>query len=247
MICEETRIGKGTKVAIVDDERFNAEVAADIAEEAELVPTIISDGDGHFQEVAQLLERIRTLDCDAVVCDHRLSGTPFASFLGAELVASLYDEHIPGLLLSTFAGVDSDSTIRRYRARIPCLVSRGHLDPDNMLQGLRLCESEFNDHFAPERRPRRTLVRVVGISSSPSPVSSGTVVDAIMHSWDPDRGVRFPLDLIDDPQIKQLLLNDFKGEMRLFAQVNVDCHNSMDLFFQDFELAPEPHADFFAT
>ena len=247
MIYEETRIGKGTKVAVVDDERFTAEVAADIAEEADLVPTIISDGDGPFQEVVQLLERIRTLGCEAVVCDHRLSGTPFASFLGAELMASLYDEHIPGLLLSTFAGEDSDSTIRLFRARIPCLVSRGHLDPDNMLQGLRLCESELNDNFAPERYPRRTLVRVVNVSSSSSSVDSGTVVEAIMHSWDPDCSVRFPLDLIDDPQIQQLLLNDFSGELRLFAQVNIDCQDSMDLFFQDFELAPEPHADFYAT
>lgn len=115
MAGQETQIGRGAKVAVVDDERFMAEVAADIAEEAELVPIIFSDGGGPFREVAQLLERIRKRGCVAVVCDHRLSGTPFASFPGAELMASLYDEHIPGLLLSTFAGVDSDSTIRRYK------------------------------------------------------------------------------------------------------------------------------------
>ena len=245
MAGQETQIGRGAKVAVVDDERFMAEVAADIAEEAELVPIIFSDGDGPFRDVAQLLERIRKRGCIAVVCDHRLSGTPFASFLGAELMASLYNEHIPGLLLSTFAGVDSDSTIRRYRASIPCLVSRGHLDPDNMLRGLRLCESELNGHFAPERYSRRTLMRVVGVG--PSSVDGGVAVDAIMHSWDPDCGVRFPLDLIEDRQIQQRLLNDFNGEMHLFAQVNVDCQDSMDLFFRDFELAPEPHADFFAT
>ena len=245
MTYKGTRIGKGAKIAIIDDERFTAEIAADIAEEAELTPTIISDGDGPFREVAQLLKGIQTRGCIAVVCDHRLSGTPFASFLGAELIASLYDEHIPGLLLSTFAGVDSDFTIRRHRASIPCLVSRGHLDPDNLLQGLRLCESELDGHFAPERYPRRTLVRIVKVS--PSSVDGEAVVDAIMHSWDPNCGVRFPLDLIEDWHIQQRLLNDFNGEMNLFAQVNVDCQNSMDLFFRDFELAPEPHEDCFAT
>ena len=241
MLYEGSRIDKGAKVAVVDDERFTAEVVADIAEEAELVPIIISDGDGPFRKVAELLERIRTRSCVAVVCDHRLSGTPFASFLGAELMALLYDEHIPGLLLSTFAGVDSDSTIRRYRASIPCLVSRGHLDPDNILEGLRLCESELNGQYVPERYPRRTLIRVVNVSSSP--VDGNTVVDAIMHSWDPNFGVRFPLDLIEDPQIQRFLKEDFSGVTRLFAQVNIDCENSMDLFFRDFELAPEPHDD----
>ena len=241
MHYEGTRIGKGTKVAVVDDERFTAEVVADIVEEAELVPIIISDGDGPFQEVTQLLELIRWQECAAVVCDHRLSGTPFASFVGAELIAALYSKNIPGLLLSTFAGVDSDSSIRRYRARIPCLISRSQLDPDYILEGLRLCDSELKGQYAPERCSRRTLVRVVEVSSSP--VDGDTVVDAIMHSWDPDFGVRFPLDLIEDPQIQRSLKEDFTGVTRLFAQVNIDCANSMDLFFRDFELAPEPHDD----
>ena len=245
MICQRTQIGKGTKVAIVDDERFKAETVAGIAEEADLVPAIISDGDGPFQNEVQLLNQIQTQDCAAVICDHRLTGNQFTSFWGAELMDTLYRQHIPGLLLSTFAAVDSDTIIRRHRARIPCVVGRGELNPDSMIQGLRRCEEELNGHSVPERFPRRTLVRVVRIS--PGLVDDGMVVDAIVHSWDPDYGIRFPLDLIENPKIQQLLLNDFNSEIRLFAQVNIDCQDSMDLFFRDFELAPEPHADFFAT
>ncbi len=235
-------MGKGTRVAVIDDERFKAETVAGIVEEAELVPVIISENDGPFQTVAQLLERIRSDHCAAVICDHRLAGTPFASFTGAALMAALYRAQIPGVLLSTFADMDSDTTIRRYRAQIPCLVRRSNLEPDSLLQGLRLCADEFNGRVVPERCPRRTLVRVVGVS--PGPVHDGMVVEAIMHSWDPDRCVRFPLELVENPQIQQALREDFRGEMRLFAQVNVDCQDSMDLFFQDFELAPEPHDDY---
>ena len=194
-----------------------------------------------FLETAQLLEQIKEGGHAAVICDHRLSHTPFASFTGAKLVSEMYRQKITCLLLSTFAAVDGDTSIRRYRAFIPSLVSRTDLDPDRILQGLRFCEDEIAGHIAPWRKPWRTLVRVVSVSGNNA--GGHGVADAILHSWNPDCGVRFPLELIEDPQIKAALNEDFISNLRLFAQVNVDCEDDMDLYFRTFEFAPDPNVN----
>ena len=236
-------IAQGTRVAVVDDVTGQAETAAGIAEEANLVPTIISESEGVFQQIPQLFERVMATGCSAVICDHRLSQTGFASFTGAEFVATLYEESIPAVLLSTFSAIDSDTSIRLHRARIPSLISRSHLDPGKILGELRRCESELAGHIAPERQHRRTLVRIEKITAE----SDTPAVDAIVHTWNPDHAVRFPLALIEDPSIRKSLTDNFAGEARLFARVNVGCHEDSELFFQAFEWAPEPNFDDFAT
>lgn len=240
---ERFRVGRGAKVAVIDDERYKAETIAGIAEEADLEPAIISDGDGPFQEIDGLLKRIQTLDCAAVVCDHRLTRSKFSSFLGAELLAVLFNQRIPGLLMSTFAAEDSETSIRRYRAYIPSLVSREKLSPCRMLKYLRFCENEINGNTSPERFAHRVLLRIVGVSSDLA--DSDVLVDTVIHSWNPDQKIQLPLELVDDPDIRKALQEDFKGDMRLFAQVNIDCLDSKDLFFKNFEMAPEPNEDYF--
>ena len=242
---KECQIGKGAKVAVIDDERYKAETVAGIAEEANLEPAIISDGDGPFQEMDHLLRRIQTLGCAAVVCDHRLTGSQFSSFLGAELLATLFSQKIPGLLMSTFAAEDSETSIRRYRAYIPSLVSREKLNPSRMLKYLRFCENEINGYTSPERFAHRVLLRVVGISSSLA--DNGVLIDTIMHSWNHDEKIQFPLELVDDLRIRKALQEDFKDGVRLFAKVNIDCSDSKDLFFKNFEMAPEPNEDYFTS
>ena len=236
-------IVEGTRVAVVDDVEQYAETAAGVAEEAGLVPSIISESDGKFQDTRQLLGRVLDISCAAVICDHRLSHTQFASFTGAEFMSALYHESIPGVLLSTFTAIDGDTSIRLHRARIPSLIGRENLDPDEILKGLRHCEAELAGHVAPERQPRRTLVRIQDVSMG----NDTPVVDAILHSWNPDRAVRFPLTAIEDKRIRELLTPSFRGELRLFAEVNVGCRDESELFFQTFELAPVPSIDDLAT
>ena len=230
-------IYEGTRVAVVDDISRYAVTAAGIAEEAGLVPSIITSGVyGPFGHTGQLVEQVRDLNCDAVICDHRLSQVPFAAFTGAEFVAELYSMGIPGVLLSTFSAIDRDTSIRLHRARIPSLLGRNDLDPDHILYGLSLCDDELKGRIVPERRPRRTLVRVVDVISE----GGEPVVDAILHTWNPSEAIRFPLRIIEDQQICRSLTTAFDGELRLFAKVNVGCQNESDLFFHEFELAPEP-------
>ena len=71
-------ITPGTRIAVIDDERRQAETAAGIAEEAGLHPVVISEGDGIFFMPDQLLDSLRSANCTAAICDHRLSQTQFA-------------------------------------------------------------------------------------------------------------------------------------------------------------------------
>ena len=234
-----TIIAEGVCVAVVDDVRALAETTADIAEEAGLVPIVISEGGDTFRETRELFDRVVAAGCKGVICDHRLSHTPFASFSGAAFLAHLYRKNVPGVLLSTYSALDDDSSIRLYRALIPSLISRRDLAPGRMLQELRFCEAELAGQIAPERQQRRTLVRVVEVSTE----ADIPVADAIVHTWDPDVAVRFPISLIEDPEIKGSLTHNFTGVLRLFARVNVGCQHDYELFFSDFEFAPEPNVE----
>jgi len=232
-------IGEGVRVAIVDDVLHSAEWAADIAEEAGLTASVISEDEGPFHTPEQLLDRIQSDGCQAVICDHRLTQTPFASFTGAEFVSGLYDNRIPSLLHSTLSVIGSDASIKMYRARIPSLVSREGLDPPQIIEALNRSQAELNGDVAPERQPRRTLVRIIGVSEE----GDEPEVSAVIHTWNPDETVRFPLGLIGDRQITEVLTTSFNEELRLFAEVNVGCQNETELFYERFEFAPEPNLE----
>ena len=233
----------GTRIAVIDDERRKAETAAGIAEEAGLEPIVISEGDGVFVVPDQLLNSLRSANCTAAICDHRLSQTQFAQFDGAEFMSTLFREKIPGVLLSTFAAIDGDTSIRLHRAQIPYIISRENLVPDEIVRGLERCLAEFTGDIPPERVARRTLVRVVDVAND----GSAAVVDAIVHTWNPDTGVRFPLSVVEDPDI-QRILRQWQGlELRLFAEINVGCESADELFFRSFEFAPEPNIDSLRT
>ena len=235
-------IESGTRVAIVDDVAEQARMAAGVAEEADLVPSIISEHDGSFGSTDELMQRVRSTRSQAVICDHRLSQTGFARFTGAEFVANLFREGIPAVLLSTFSSIDSETSIRLHRTYIPSLIKRNALDPDELLTALRRCESELEGYIHPERKLWRTLVRILEVSRE----SHIPVADAIVHTWDPDYAIRFPLDLIDNESIKTAVTRSDNFPIRLFASVNVGCRDESDLFFQSFDWAPEPDEDHLA-
>ena len=236
-------IAEGALVAVVDDIMGQAETTAGIAEEARLVPSIISEADGVFHYTQQLLEIVQDSNCSAVICDHRLAQTGFASFTGAEFVASLYDQGMPAVLLSTFSAIDGDTSIKLHRARIPSLIPRSDLDPRKIMVGLSLSESELAGRTSPERRPWRTLVRIEGISKE----GNTPVAEAIVHTWKPDLAIRYPLALIEDSSIRQHLTKNQSWPVRLFAEVNVGCDDANDLFLRSFEWAPEPNVKDLAT
>lgn len=236
-------ISEGSRVAIVDDVVGQAETTAGVAEEASLVPSIISEADGGFDNLRQLYGFVQDRNCTAVICDHRLIQRGFASFNGAEFVANLYDEGMPAILLSTFAAIDGDTSIKLHRARIPSLLPRNDLDPHTIMVGLKRCESELAGHYDPERKPWRTLVRIEGVSK----LGETYFAESIVHTWKPELAIRYPLDLIEDESIEQHLMNNDRWPVRLFAEVNVGCTDTNDLFLRSFEWAPEPNANDLAS
>jgi len=230
-------ISEGARVAVIDDDADYALSTAGIVEEACLIPTIISEAEAGFQCPRQLLDFVQASDCAAVVCDHRLKPKGLASFSGAEFVANAFDNRLPAVLLSTFAAVDSDTTIKLHRARIPSLIAREDLDPGKIMDGLQRSESELAGIVTPERRPWRTLVRIEDVSKQ----VEAPAADAIVHTWKPLEAVRFPLEVIEEKSIRQYLMNNDSWPVRLFAEVNVGCDETNELFFRKFEWAPEPN------
>ncbi len=234
---------EGMKVAVVDDKEFQARTVARVVKDAGMMPSIITEGQREFTRAQDLMDLVVSQECAAVVCDHRLYERPFASFVGAELVARSFRMQIPGVLLSTYASEDARTSIRLHRADIPSVVHWETLDLEPLRDGLLRCLDEIGGWIEPEREPWRVMVRVSRVTQE----ASGPTVWAVMHTLDPDREVQFPHALIKDPRISNLLPVGFEGEMRLFADVNVECLDEDDLFFKEFELAPDPDEFEFAT
>ena len=67
----------------------------------------------------------------AAVCDHRLSPRGLAHFSGAELVAQLYTTKLSRLCSSANTSrLTKNVSIRKYRSRIPMLLARDEVAPD---------------------------------------------------------------------------------------------------------------------
>jgi hypothetical protein len=200
---------------------------SELVSEAGYEPIILGP---RFDRVEDLVAKV--LDsADAAICDHRLRPRGFAQFDGAEAVAALTMERVPSLLVTQYIDIDSDVSIRRWRYRVPVLLSRDDADPDRIVQGLNECVRELRGEHPSSRRPWRTLIQVDELDRE----SGERVIDAHIPSWNPHQAVRFPVALVP----RALRANLVPGAY-LFAKVNIGAERAEDLYFNDFELAPEP-------
>src|SRR5260221_3469433 len=90
-----TTIDSIQKIAIIDDDTSEAEMAGGGVKEAGFEPFIIN---GQFQQLEDLSQIIHS-EAQAALCDHRLGYFGFANFPGAELVAYLYYFKISAILI----------------------------------------------------------------------------------------------------------------------------------------------------
>jgi hypothetical protein len=156
-----------------------------------------------------------------------------AQFTGAATIAKLYDrQRIAPLLVTTWEKQDADTTIRLYRRKVPVLLSAEDFDNPEVIRGcFDASENEvIRGRIPPERRAWRTAVQIEDRDDK----SNIKVVDALVPGWNPDAKVTFPLDLIE-PELRDLAT---PGQV-FFAMVNIGAERDEDLFFGDFELAPE--------
>jgi CheY-like chemotaxis protein len=213
------------RVAIVDDNLNDAEVMGELVRDAGFEPIVLEPP---FGEISDLLRAVQQ-QADAVVCDHRLRG--LAGFWGAQGVAALIEQRIPALLVTQYIDHDADDTIRRWRQHVPILLSRDDADPDRIKEGLGSCIREIQGEYPPGRRPWRALIQIERVTN----YSDQSVVEARIPPWNSQEIVRFPLALVP-PDLRDKVIAD----AFLFAMVNIGAEKSEDLYFYDFEAAPDP-------
>ena len=217
------------RVAVVDDKVADANYMSEFVRDAGYEPIVLAPP---FGDLADLHGRMRDEAVDAVVCDHRLRGR--AHFTGAEAVADLVKRHVPAVLVTQYADTDAAVPIRYWRDRIPVLLSRDQADAESIREALAACAREIRGEYLPGRRPWRALLQVDGTSMD----SGELAVEVRVLPWNPLEVVRFPAALVP-PELQDRLV---EGGY-LFAQVNLGAERQEDLYFRDFEAAPDPDQD----
>jgi hypothetical protein len=208
------------RVALVDDQQEVRDAYRFTVEDAEMIPV---PEDGPLADLKQSVETIAR-SADAAICDQQLQLIEgYASFFGAELVASLYQQQFPAILCTRWDEAHLDH-IRSLRRFIPVMMRPDELDPDSLLRGVETCIREFKDGFAANRRPWRTQVHVVDIDED-------------------DNSVFLELPAWSRDEIVKLRLQDFPHEareglrpgFRCHAYINTGTDQHQDLFFEQWE------------
>ncbi len=223
------------RVALVDDDPVAAATLSVLLEDAGYESIGMEPP---LESIDATIAQIRRV-ASAAVCDHRLSPRGLASFTGAELVAHLYSIAFPAVLVSQYFKIDQDVSIRRYRSKIPMLLARDEVGPDQLADAIRVCTDEISGQYLPHRRGWRTLVRVVAKDTE----GGEDVLDAIIPGWRPDEAVRFPAELLGHHKIALPEGRSDRLELRFFARVNIGAEDARDLYLEGFEPAVEPQND----
>ncbi|USX49915.1 hypothetical protein [Lentzea sp. HUAS12] len=216
-------------MAVVDDDEEEAWTTSLLLEQAGFVPVQIVPTEA---EITGTLTRIKQ-DCVAAVCDHRLNAGSKARFFGAELVYKTNKQlGLPAVLYTTFAGTDQSTSIRRWKAGIPCVVDKTDNDSTVLERALETTMAELQGHVPRVRRAHPAVVEVLAVRQD----RETPAVEAIVPAWRMSTAVDIPLDLIlSDLSVPPLELEG----LWLTAEVNCHAEQSSDLFFKNFEIAPE--------
>ncbi|MCQ3804860.1 MAG: ATP-binding protein [bacterium] len=180
-----------------------------------------------------LSEWLVEAEAEAFVCDQRLSVSNYAPFPGAEAVCRAFRSHkLPSLLVSSYIH-DEIASIRRWRAGVPVLIGKDQLDPDLLNEGFALGQAELAGDIPIARIPRRTGIHIESVDAQ----RLGRV-NVIVPGWDECKPVELPLNMIGDGGLRE----DVRKRQVdwLVAKVNIDAEEAHDLFFTDFERAPDP-------
>ena len=223
------------KVAVVDDDPIAEAALRVLLEDAGYEAVGV---DPPLESIDGAVAQIRRV-ASAAVCDHRLSPRGLAHFGGAALVAQLYSADFPAVLISQYFNIDQNVSIRKYRSRIPILLSRDEVGPDQLADAIRVCSDEISGQLLPQRRGWRTLVRLVAKDTE----GGEDVVDAIIPGWRTDEAVRFPAELLGPHKNALPVGRSDRLELRFFAKVNIGAKDARDLYLEGFDPATEPIND----
>ena len=208
------------RVAIVDDDQDARDTWSGLVN-AEFATNPLS---GPFANLRTLVDTI-VGGANAALCDHHLKEGNYAHCSGAEAVCALYRQQFPAVLVTRYSKADMDE-IRLYRRGIPVLLASDMADPVSIAAGFDLCMGEFDEKYAPHRRPWKTLVRIEDVESG----GRNPVVFAVLPGWNSSEVVKFPLTLIPE----ELRRYVEKGA-HFFAMVNKGAEDQAELYFENFE------------
>ena len=212
LTLEDRRIDR---VLIVDDEAHARDGYAYPVEDMGLEPVKVSG------PVAARTFIQSVGPSDAVICDYHLRKHDYAECDGDILMADCFRAQVPGILCTTFS--DVNFTIRRDCLRyIPALRQTISPTPEDLREAWEACVREMRGIYRPERRPLRTLVRVMELEED--------YFYAIVPSWDLRQKIRIYNDNVP-VDVRKLLA----PEKRLHAKVNKGAQSQEDLFFVDWE------------
>jgi hypothetical protein len=209
------------RVSVGDDDADARETLLDDLKAARFKPRALL---GPYDSLKSLVEDAMD-QADAAVFDHHLQTGAFAPCSGAAVLNELYAKQFPALLVTAWVRADMDE-IRRYRRRIPVLLTPDQADGDSIARGLDVCAKEFRSEYLPSRRPWKSLVRIEDVDDS----QKDTIVYAVVPGWNSREVVRFPRSII--PQ--RLHRHVTPGE-RFFALVNKGAEDQSELYFDEFE------------
>lgn len=216
------------RVGVIDDDEDQAYAIGELLNDMGLKPHIVR---GQFETPTELVEQTIGV-VDAIVCDHRLSDYGMARFYGAEAVAEYFQRNVPSVLMTQYQTTDSNVSIRRWREWIPSVLSRQDTAQSGapLVHGLDRCLQELSGHIPSDRRTYRSMIEVAAIGEE-----TEQVADVFISNWRPLEAIRIPTSIIPAHLRRDLQVGTF-----LIARVNTGTTLAADLFFTDFELAPEP-------
>jgi DNA-binding NtrC family response regulator len=222
-----TPLKPGDPIAVIDDSIDDMRRTSMQLTDADFTPVEIS-----FEntDVDTLLGRVRA-KAKGLICDHRLGHHAAVRFSGAQVVAECNRRKIPAVLITGYADVDQQTTIRQWRADIPRLL-RKTFDPDELAEALHAVELEQYNGPETNRVPYRTVVRILGVEK----IGSEYVAEVIAVAWSASNAIVVPVSIIE--QTIDIEPDRLTG-MRFMADVNIYANSSDEIFFSAFEIAPD--------
>lgn len=218
------------KVAVVDDDDQAAQTIIHALQDGKFEP-YRQEAMGSIQELVDSI----VAGSDAAVCDHRLRYGAFADVSGAELASRLMLAEHPTILVTQYLDQYADVDIRQFRGNLPVVLRRDQADePSELRDAFARCLLEISRGRLDSRKPQRTLLRVEQITK----VNDDSVIDAVVHGWNPKDTVRFPMSLVHPDDRASV-----KEQSILSAMTNLRAEEKVDLFFEDVRIAAAPDAD----
>jgi hypothetical protein len=206
------------RVGVIDDYDPGRDSLAYKVEDADREPIIQKES---VSDLNNFLSSMKD-NFDAIVTDHHLrKAASYFPIDGAELVAHCYDQNLPSLLVTRFENSEV-LEIRRFRKKIPVLLTPDEFNAETLISGLEKCINEFKGNFTADRKVWRTLVRVEDIRDKN--------IFLFIPGWNSQQAVA-----LNTNNLPEELQKTIKPDMRLFAGVNIGCENFNDLFITNWE------------